>query len=140
MKSKISKLLVAGTVIIATGWLSMSFVNFQDPKKKKWDVPDAAKNMKNAVASNPESITAGKTLYTKSCKSCHGTTGKGDGPKSAELETPCGDFTTAEFKAETDGTIFHKAKEGRNDMPSFKTKIPADNDIWSIINYIRTLK
>lgn len=140
MKSKISKLLVAGTVLITTGWLSMSFVNYQDAKKKKWDVPEASKNLKNPVASNAESIAKGKELYTKSCKSCHGTTGKGDGPKSSELETPCGDFTAADFQGQTDGAIFYKAKEGRNDMPSFKTKIPVDNDIWSIVNYIRTLK
>ena len=140
MKSKISKLLVAGSLVLATGWLSMSFVNYQDAKKKPWDVPEAAKSVKNPVASSAESIAKGKELYTKSCKSCHGVAGKGDGPKSSELETPCGDFTAADFQKQTDGAIFHKAKEGRNDMPSFKTKLPVDADIWAIVTYIRTLK
>jgi len=118
----------------------MSFVNFQDGKKKKWDVAAAAQALKSPVKSSPESIEAGKTLYMKSCKSCHGATGKGDGPKSAELETPTGDFSVADFQSQSDGSIFTKIKDGRNDMPSFKTKIPADNDIWNLVNFIRSLK
>ena len=140
MKSKISKLLIAGTLVLGVGMLSMSFVKYQDAKRKPWDAPEASKSVKNPVASSAESIAKGKEIYTKSCKSCHGVTGKGDGPKSSELDTPCGDFTDADFQKQSDGSIFYKAKEGRKDMPSFKTKLPVDADIWSVITYIRTLK
>ena len=33
---------------------------------------DAGKKMKNPVASSPESIAAGKALFTKNCRFCHG--------------------------------------------------------------------
>jgi len=64
----------------------------------------------------------------------------GDGTKAATLKTHPGDFTKPEFKAETDGDIFYKTSEGRKDMPSFKKKISDEDDIWSLINYIRTIK
>jgi len=105
-----------------------------------WVVPDAYKTKKNPVASNAASIANGKSLYTLHCASCHGKKGKGDGSKAAQLETDCGDFSTAAFHAQSDGSIFYKTVEGRDDMPSFKKKIPDQEDVWSVVNYIRTLK
>ena len=120
-----NKIITAVIVLfVLVGFTNMSFVKYNlggDPKP--WVVPDANKNTKNAVASSAESIAAGKTLYTKSCKSCHGVKGLGDGPKSEELETPCGDFTVAEFTAQTDGALFYKVTAGRDDMPSFKKEL-----------------
>jgi mono/diheme cytochrome c family protein len=107
---------------------------------KPWAVPDAAKNKVNPVKSDAASIATGKTLYNQHCKSCHGTKGKGDGTKASQLDTECGDFTKASFQAQTDGAIFYKTSEGRKDMPSYKKKIPDPNDMWAVVNYIRTLK
>ncbi len=36
--------------------------------------------------------------------------------------------------------FFYKTTEGRGDMPSFKKKLPDPNDIWDLVNYMRTLK
>lgn len=108
----------------------------QDP----WPVPDAYKNKVNPLKGDAASVTEGKALYTQHCKSCHGTKGKGDGPKASQLDTECGDFTKASFQSQTDGALFYKTYQGRKDMPSYKTKIPEANDIWSVVNYIRTLK
>ncbi len=105
---------------------------------KDWSVPDAAKKVKNPVKSSDENLQAGKALFTKHCKSCHGALGKGDGPKSNELNTPCGDFTEKKFQSQTDGELFYKIQKGKEDMPSFEKKITAENDIWTIINYVRT--
>jgi len=127
-------------LFLFVGMLSMSFVNNpQDEKKKKpWVVPDKSKTTKNPVKSDDANITSGKALWTKHCKSCHGVKGLGDGPKSKELETSCGDLTV-DLKDQTDGDVFYKVKEGRDDMPSFKKKLPDDNDIWTLVNYVRSL-
>ena len=116
----------------------MSFV-FKSPNDP-WPVPDKYKNMPNPVKSDATSIATGKELYTQHCKSCHGTKGKGDGPKAAQLDTESGDFTKPTFQSQTDGAIFYKTSEGRKDMPSFKKKIADQNDIWAVVNYLRTLK
>ncbi|NQV53359.1 MAG: c-type cytochrome [Flavobacteriales bacterium] len=106
-----------------------------------WEVPDAAKNMKNPTSSSDkEGMAIGKSLYNKHCKSCHGSEGMGDGPKAGELDTDCGDFTMEEFQSQSDGSIFYKTREGRDDMPSFKKKITEEEDVWYIVNYLRTLK
>ena len=122
------------------GLASISFTVIRFQEKKPWPVPEASKKMKSAVASSAESIAEGKTLYATHCKSCHGAKGLGDGSKSAQLKTEPGDFSKADFQAQTDGAIFYKTSEGRDDMPSFKKKIPEADDRWNIINFLRTLK
>ncbi|MCX6290790.1 MAG: cytochrome c [Bacteroidetes bacterium] len=107
-------------------------------QNKKWDAPETAKKEKNPVTVNNENLADGKEIYTKQCKSCHGTKGKGDGPKSANIDISCGDFTKEEFKSETDGEIYWKITDGRKPMPSFGAKL-SDNERWEVVNYIRTL-
>jgi len=128
--------------IIAAGLFGLFLLSFT-PKttyQEAWKVPDADKSKVNPIKGDAASVNTGKALYTTHCKSCHGTKGKGDGPKASQLDTECGDFTKATFQAQTDGTIFFKTKTGRKDMPSFKTKIPEANDMWAVVNYLRTLK
>mgnify|MGYP003454506542 CR=1 FL=1 len=137
MKKRIFKtiaLLFVGTFLFT---LMTGFSFFQN---KPWAVPDNYQKMKNPVASNAESIAEGKTLYSTHCKSCHGAKGLGDGSKAAQLKTDAGDFSKADFQAQSDGALFYKTSEGRDDMPSFKKKIPDADERWSIVNYMRTLK
>lgn len=105
-----------------------------------WTVPDKYKKMENPVKADKESLSIGKSLYSKHCKSCHGKEGLGDGSKAAQLDTPSGDFTDKKFTLQSDGSIFYKTLEGRDDMPGFKKKMPDKDDIWSVINYIRTFE
>jgi len=116
----------------------MSFVSRS--QNDPWPVPDKYKNMPNPVKSDATSLATGKALFNQHCKSCHGTKGKGDGPKAAQLNTECEDFTKPATQSETDGALFYKTSEGRKDMPSFKKKIADQNDIWAVVNYLRTLK
>lgn len=134
-------LLSAIIILIACIFTVSTITGFRPSQDKKpWLVPDAAKNKKNPIASNAESIAAGKALWSTHCKSCHGSKGQGDGPKAAQLKTEPGNFSKADEQTQSDGSLFYKTSEGRDDMPSFKKKIPDQDDIWSIVNYIRTLK
>ncbi len=138
--SAIKKSINLTLIMLIFGWVTMSFyTHTQDDKRKPWKVPEASKIKKNPVKTGAESTAAGKTLYAKHCKSCHGSKGLGDGPKAKELDTPSGDFSVKEFQSQTDGELFYKTKEGRDDMPTFKKKIPDDEDIWNLVNYMRTL-
>lgn len=134
----ISRFLMSGMLIVAiTMAATVGAFSDDKPKGKPWNPPsEAPKNIKNPKANDAKD---GKVLYEKNCKSCHGISGKGDGPKSANLEISAGDFTSKEFKAQTDGTIFWKITEGRKPMPSFKEKLN-DNDRWLITSYTRSLK
>jgi len=114
---------------------------FAPPEKgKPWSAPDKNAKTANAVKTNPESVKAGAALFAKHCQSCHGNKGLGDGTKASELKTEPGDFSTAAFQGQSDGSLFYKITEGRDDMPSFKKKIPDANDVWNLVNFLRTLK
>ncbi len=134
MKKKISIILASSFLVL------MLAFSPKGTDQKPWPVPDADKNKVNPLKGDAASIATGKALYNTHCKSCHGTKGKGDGTKAAQLDTECGDFSSAAFQAQTDGSLFYKTKVGRKDMPSYKTKIPDANDMWSLVNYMRTLK
>ncbi len=135
------KNLFTSVLVLAAGFFLAGMISgFTPYQKNPWIVPDAAKNKKNPVASNAESINAGKTLWGTNCKSCHGPKGQGDGPKASQLKTEPGDFTKPDVQAETDGSWFYKISEGRDDMPKFKQKIPDDDDRWNLVNFMRTLK
>ena len=105
-----------------------------------WIAPEKAAKMPNPIKSDATSLADGKALWVKHCQSCHGKSGLGDGSKAAQLKTEPGNFTTADFQKQTDGSIFYKTAEGRDDMPSFKKKIPDQDELWSIVNYVRTMK
>jgi mono/diheme cytochrome c family protein len=87
----------------------MSFIS--KSQNDPWPVPDKYKNMPNPVKSDAASLANGKALYSQHCKSCHGTKGKGDGPKAAQLDTESGDFTKPDFQSQTDGALFYKTLE-----------------------------
>jgi mono/diheme cytochrome c family protein len=106
---------------------------------KPWVVPANFKNMKNPIATSDASTKAGMALYVKNCASCHGKAGLGDGVKARMLKDFPGDFSKADFQNQTDGEHFYKTKTGRGEMPKYEGKL-ADNDIWNIVNYMRTFK
>jgi len=106
---------------------------------KAWVVPANFKTMKNPVAVGDASTKAGLALYAKTCAACHGKTGLGDGPKAKSLKTAPTNFTLAASQTQTDGEHFYKTKTGRGDMPKYEGKL-TDDDIWNVVNYIRTLK
>lgn len=108
--------------------------------KTSWNVPVVYENMKNPVASNSESIADGKSLYILHCKPCHGKMGLGDGGKAALLKTEPINFSKADVQSQTDGVLLYKFSEGLADMPKFKKRIPDKDDVWDIVNYVRTFK
>jgi mono/diheme cytochrome c family protein len=116
--------------------LTASFTAINDP----WPVPDKYNKMSNPVKADAESLATGKEVWVKHCQSCHGKTGNGDGSKAAQLKTAPADFTKSDFQSQSDGALFYKTLEGREDMPSFKKKIADQDDIWAVINYMRSFK
>jgi len=118
---------------------ALTLTSLTTSKQTPWKIDAKYKAMKNPVKADAASIAEGKELYTKQCASCHGKTGLGDGVKARTLDTFPGDFSKATYQGQADGDLFGKTKLGREDMPGFNGKIP-DADIWSIVNYTRTLK
>ncbi|NUM51819.1 MAG: cytochrome c [Flavobacteriales bacterium] len=105
----------------------------------KWKAPESVDKVANPIPVDIASISAGKQLFNKLCWTCHGQTGKGNGPASTNLNAKPTDFSSVEFNEQTDGAIFWKISEGRGSMASFKTSLSAKQR-WQLVNYLRTLK
>lgn len=99
------------------------------------------KKVKNPVKASAPSISAGAATYKKYCSFCHGMEGKGDGALAPKGSHPA-DLTDAKWDhGDTDGEIFATIENGvggTSAMKGFKGKIP-DQDIWNVINYVRSL-
>jgi mono/diheme cytochrome c family protein len=130
--------LILMSSVVAVCMMSFAFTTIQQPKP--WPVPEKNAKMANPVKSNGESIAAGKALWNQHCSSCHGKKGLGDGSKAAQLKTTPQDMSLASLQNQSDGSLYYKISEGRDDMPSFKKKIPDSEDLWNVVNFVRTLK
>jgi mono/diheme cytochrome c family protein len=62
-----------------------------------------------------------------------------DGFKSRTLSDFAGDFSGDYYQNQTDGEHFYKTKFGREEMPKYDG-ILTDEQIWNIVNYMRTFK
>ncbi len=120
------------------GLLSVVMLSFTAFDQDEWVVPEKYQKMKNPTDPN-EDQDIGKQLYSKHCQSCHGKTGLGDGNKADEVDGDLGDFSSADFQSQSDGALFYKSYFGRDDMPNYEKKIPDEEDMWLVINYMRTL-
>ena len=77
---------------------------------------------------------AGKAVYEKSCKTCHGA----DGTPSAGMAKAMNikDFKTTDF---SDADIKAAVTNGKGKMPPYKGKL-TDAQITGLVGYIRTLQ
>lgn len=140
MKTKKMNTLLSIASVLMMAIVFMAFSFPQDQKKAApWEIPSKYEKMENPYAGDADLVKPGKMLYSKHCKSCHGSKGLGDGPKAAQLETFPGDFSSDEFQGGTDGALYYKSFVGRDEMPNYEKKIVDDEDRWAIVNYLRTL-
>ena len=100
--------------------------------------PEARKRT-NPVASNGESIAAGKRLYSRLCVRCHGPLGKGDGGGAGAGGQPS-DLTDATWDfGSSDGEIFSVIHDGTSaDMESYAEQM-TDTEIWTVIVFLRSI-
>ncbi len=103
----------------------------------------------SAWAADP---AAGKALFEANCASCHGVSGKGDGPVGAALNPPPRDFTVGEFKFDANGNgtpgededivlVIQKgamAYGGSALMAPWPTL--SEDQVVDVVAYIRTMK
>lgn len=100
------------------------------------------KKLKNPVAATPASIEAGQKTFQKMCAFCHGKDGGGNGPMVPKgMTTPPSLIDDKWDRGSTDGEIFLVLQNGAGpkfEMKGLKGKL-ADQDIWNVVNYVRSL-
>jgi mono/diheme cytochrome c family protein len=98
-----------------------------------------------SLAGQKSDPAAGKKTYDILCTTCHGNTGKADGPAATALPVKPASFADAKYmKTLTDEHLFKVTKEGGSSvgksplMPPWGSQID-DQGIWNVVAYIRTL-
>jgi mono/diheme cytochrome c family protein len=93
----------------------------------------------NPIPRSPQSINRGRQLFHQYCEACHGAGGSGDGPAAASLRTRPEDLTKiAPPPIFPDGVVAYRIANGVEIMPAWKGVLSTD-DIWNLINFIRSL-
>jgi mono/diheme cytochrome c family protein len=102
--------------------------------QEEWIVPEDKKAQLSPFEFSDETRKSGADIYSTNCKSCHGAPGQNN---YTPLVPPPGDPGAADFQANTDGEFYHKIREGRGLMQSYKN-ILTPEETWNVISYIRS--
>jgi mono/diheme cytochrome c family protein len=120
------RIIIIGLIILLTGFIKASAAD-------NWPVPEDFNSLVNQVEFNNLNVGAGKDIYDRNCKSCHGDPGNYN---ALPLVPPPPDAASEVMQSNNDGQLFYKITMGRGAMPQFETTLRPD-DIWKVITYIR---
>jgi len=86
-----------------------------------------------------EVLVRGKEVFRQECASCHGMSGKGDGPGGTTMKPPPRNFTLASgwVKGRKPTQVYRTLTTGLNSMPSFPTF--AADDRFAVSYYLLSL-
>ena len=122
--------------------VSLTFLSFIGiTQVDRWKAPEEAKKLKNPTKAQEKSasILRGAKIFKFRCMVCHGQKGKGDGIGGKALTPKPQNLTLKMVKNQTDGELFWKVSNGRNDMIKWEP-ILLKEQRWDVVNYIKTLK
>jgi len=107
---------------------------------KKWVAPPIADKLKNPLKGNKEATEKGQQIFQINCFTCHGESGKGNGPGAAGLNPKPINLTSKEVQKQTDGAIYWKITTGfpPTAMISWRSNL-SDKQRWELVDYIREL-
>ena len=110
------------------------FANLTD--RQRWDVVAYAMSLSTAN----EVVARGREIYEVYCTTCHGLTGKGDGPEANKLSTELTDLTDQSIMAQRSASNLYQAISSGivPGMPAFDN-ILGDNERWALVGYLRSL-
>ena len=127
---------------VALAWAAAMSVTAlaQTPEPPK-AVPAEARKMKAPFPSSPAAIEAGKPLFAKYCRFCHGNTGAGDSPMAPKNMKPASLADAEWTRGSSEGEIFWIIQNGAPpdyQMKGVKGKI-SDTDTWNLVHFVRSL-
>jgi mono/diheme cytochrome c family protein len=119
------------------------FLVFASPvyaQAKTWTLPEGAANEKSPLASSPEVVKKGESLYKSNCTGCHGPKGLGDGP-NVDRKDRAHRPANLTISRNPEGIAFYKIWNGRKDpdMPAFKSRMTKD-EAWEVVAYVISLR
>ena len=102
-------------------------------------VPLDVANVRDPVPPDDRSLAIGRDIYVADCETCHGETGRGDGPTGLRLVPRPADLRIHTAPGvHTDGELFYWVSYGfpNSAMPAWKDVL-TEEQRWSALNYAR---
>ena len=96
------------------------------------------RELKSPMPYTKQSISRGAVIYRRMCTECHGL----DGKAQIDVVANATNLTNPEkyFHGTTEGEIFRSIRDGAGiDMPAYKTQIQKEEDLWHLVNFVRSL-
>jgi mono/diheme cytochrome c family protein len=100
--------------------------------------PADAKKLKSPIPYSKKSIAQGRGVFMRMCTGCHGN----DGKSQVDVVADATDLTDPKAwrNGIGEGEIFRSIRDGAGaSMPAFKTQLHSEEDMWHLVNYIRSL-
>lgn len=88
----------------------------------------------------PPDRARGKAVYERHCQSCHGPSGRGDGPAAASLKVPPTNFQRFQSFLKSDEELLRTIEHGVvfSPMHSWRGQL-TDGEMQDVVAYIRLL-
>ena len=97
-----------------------------------------AKKLRSPIPYSKKSIAQGRGVFARNCTGCHGA----DGKSQVDVVANATDLTDPESYRDgsSEGEMFRTIRDGAGaSMPAFKSQIQHEEDLWHLVNYIRSL-
>lgn len=118
-------------------FVTFGFVSASHEKLQQvWTAPAWADTLYNPYNIEPLTLPQAQEIYNLKCINCHGGQGQGFPIEHTSQEVP--NFKQEWFKAQSDGAIYWKIREGRGVMPGYKSKL-SEEQLWQLVEYVRDL-
>lgn len=99
----------------------------------------AAFELRNPLPAEDRVLREGARLYAVTCRPCHGSEGRGDGPVASHFSRQPTDLTGSRVAAQPDGYIYATIRDGGGSMPGYGGSLDR-TERWAIIHYVRSLQ
>lgn len=106
-------------------------------EEKKAGMSREKMQTRNPVLATEESIEAGKRVYDKHCKQCHGRDAIRNEKRCTAKFCPA-DLRHPRLWRDGDGFVYWTIMEGRTPMPRFRGKL-VERQCWDVVNYLKSL-
>jgi len=106
-------------------------------------IPDEYESKTNALEATQAHLAAGEKLYEQNCASCHGGSGRGDGPAASNLDPqPANIARFSDMPMASDRYLYWTIAEGGEPigsaMPAFGDAL-TEEEIWQVITYLQQM-
>jgi mono/diheme cytochrome c family protein len=115
-------------------FLATTAKHFLVRRSSREGIPPAPTNLQASIAE-------GNKLYAVDCSMCHGADGHTSSDSGRWMYPRASDLTSPEVQQYSQRELFWIVKNGirLSGMPAFG-KVESDENIWNLVNYLRTLR